>query len=73
MTSLSLYTKLETLPADLKKEAKNYIEKLIEKTKNKQESNNNKKIANRVFGSLKGQIHLSDDFDDPLEDFKDYM
>jgi hypothetical protein len=33
MTSLTLYTKLETLPPDLKKEAKDFIESLIEKTK----------------------------------------
>ena len=26
-----------------------------------------------VFGCLKGQIQMSDDFDEPLEDFKDYM
>jgi hypothetical protein len=26
-----------------------------------------------VFGCLKGQIKMSDDFDEPLEDFKDYM
>ena len=25
------------------------------------------------FGSAKGLITMSDDFDDPLEDFKDYM
>jgi len=24
------------------------------------------------FGSAKGQIKMSDDFDEPLEDFKDY-
>jgi hypothetical protein len=27
----------------------------------------------RGFGCLKGQIKMSDDFDEPLEDFKDYM
>ena len=27
----------------------------------------------REFGCLKGQIWMSDDFDAPLEDFKDYM
>ena len=27
----------------------------------------------REFGGLKGQIWMSDDFDEPLEDFKDYM
>ena len=26
-----------------------------------------------IFGCLKGQIWMSDDFDEPLEDFKDYM
>ncbi|GBU20343.1 hypothetical protein R80B4_00219 [Fibrobacteres bacterium R8-0-B4] len=26
-----------------------------------------------VFGCLKGQIWMSDDFDAPLEEFKDYM
>jgi prevent-host-death family protein len=26
-----------------------------------------------LFGALKGQIWISDDFDEPLEDFKDYM
>lgn len=25
------------------------------------------------FGCLKGKIHMSPDFDEPLEDFKDYM
>jgi len=25
------------------------------------------------FGSAKGQIKMSDDFDEPLEDFKEYM
>ena len=24
-------------------------------------------------GTLKGMIHISDDFDEPLEDFKEYM
>jgi hypothetical protein len=26
-----------------------------------------------VFGCLQGQIQMSDDFDEPLDDFKDYM
>jgi hypothetical protein len=26
-----------------------------------------------VFGCLKGQIWMAEDFDEPLEDFKDYM
>ncbi len=27
----------------------------------------------RVFGSAKGTFQMSDDFDEPLEDFKEYM
>lgn len=71
MTSLSLYTKIETLPPALKEEAKDFIEYLLEKTKKK------KKVAEpkskKTFGSLKGKISLSEDFDEPLDDFKDYM
>jgi hypothetical protein len=26
-----------------------------------------------TFGSLKGKIHLTADFDEPLSDFKEYM
>jgi hypothetical protein len=74
MASLSLYTKLETLPSALKEEAKNFIEYLVDKTKkNKKESDPNQKLNNRVFGCLKGKIQLSDDFDEPLDEFKDYM
>lgn len=66
MTSLTLYTLLETLPADLKKEAKNFIQSLVQKKAQK-------KGVKPVFGSLKGKIILSDDFDAPLDDFKEYM
>ncbi|MDM8544255.1 type II toxin-antitoxin system prevent-host-death family antitoxin [Desulfococcaceae bacterium HSG9] len=31
------------------------------------------KKRKRKFGSAKGLIRISDDFDEPLEDFKDYM
>lgn len=73
MTSLTLYTKLETLPSEVKEEAKNFIEKLIEKTKNKKGIKSQKELPKRVFGSLKGKIHLSEDFDAPSEDFKEYI
>lgn len=33
-----------------------------------------KKISKkRQFGTAKGQIWISDDFDEPLDDMKDYM
>ena len=73
MTSLSLYTKIETLPPALKEEAKDFIEYLLEKTKKKKKETESKKKSEKTFGSLKGKISLSEDFDEPLDDFKDYM
>jgi len=71
MTSLSLYTKIETLPPALKEEAKDFIEYLLEKTKKKKKEAESK--SKKTFGSLKGKISLSEDFDEPLDDFKDYI
>ena len=67
MTTLSLYTQIEALPADLKKQAADFIAFLLSKTKPK------KKIKERKAGFAKGLIKMSPDFDEPLEDFKDYM
>lgn len=67
MTSLTLYAKLETLPPELQSEASDFIDFLIEKAKKK-----NQKNLTPKFGSLKGKIKISRDFDEPL-DFKDYM
>jgi hypothetical protein len=71
MTSLSLYTKLEALPSELKEEAKLFIEKLLEKTKKYPKSK--KQLTKREYGCLKGKIHLSEDFDAPLDEFNEYM
>ncbi|MGY4383028.1 hypothetical protein ACVWYN_000047 [Pedobacter sp. UYP24] len=68
MTSLTLYAKLELLPPDLKSEANDYIDFLIEKTKKK-----DPKSITPKFGSMKGKITISSDFDESLDDFKDYM
>ncbi|MBU3663924.1 MAG: DUF2281 domain-containing protein [Bacteroidetes bacterium] len=73
MTSLTLYTKIETLPADLKAKAKSFIEHLMEKSVENKNNDQNQRVEKRSFGSLKGKIILSDDFDEPLEDFKEYM
>lgn len=69
MTSFSLYKKLEKLPPNLKLEVQHFIDFLLEKTSSQTEPSKKK----REFGSLKGKIHLSKDFDDPIDDFKEYM
>jgi hypothetical protein len=67
-TLVALHDKVEALPLNLRKEALSFIDFLLMKS----ERNNQK--SQRKFGSAKGKIHMSEDFDDPLTDvFKDYM
>lgn len=67
MTERELYTKLSTLPPDLKAEVNDFVDFLL----NKKQKLNEKKQA--IFGSARGQFIMSADFDEPLEDFKEYM
>lgn len=66
MDNIILYKKLASLPENLKKEVADFIDFL--KTKNIKSSERNKPI----FGSAKGMFVMKPDFDEPLEDFKDY-
>jgi hypothetical protein len=67
-TLVALHDKVEILPPNLRKEALSFIDFLIEKSiRNNQETQ-------RKFGSAKGKIHMSENFDEPLTDiFEDYM
>ena len=67
MTDLQLYTELSTLPPDLKKEVQDFIKFL------KKKSETQKPLSKRKFGYAKGFFKMHDDFNTPLEDFKDYM
>ena len=67
-TVVALHNKLEVLPPNIRQEAFSYIDFLIEKSKR------NTQKTQRKFGSAKGKIHMSEDFDEPLTDyFKDYV
>lgn len=67
MEQLQLFTKINYLPADLKSEVNDFIDFLLSK-KHKKEKKKTPK-----YGCAKGQIYLSPDFDEPLDDFKEYM
>lgn len=68
MDNQQLYQDIETLPENLKEEVKDFVDFLKHKAE---------KIAEpkkqRVYGYAKGAFKMADDFDEPLEDFKDYM
>lgn len=68
MTDLELYTKLSTLPPEMKKEVGLFIDFLTSKVKQEKVTSTRRKA-----GLAKGLIKMREDFDEPLEDFKDYM
>ena len=67
MTDIQLYNKISSLPSDLKKEVSDFVEFL------KHKSETRKKIKERQFGYAKDFFKMAPDFDEPLEDFKEYM
>ena len=68
MTDASIYIKLAALPDEMKKEVNDFVDFLKSKTTTK-----GKVGVKRQAGLAKGLIQMRDDFDEPLEDFKEYM
>lgn len=67
MDNVILYSKLSALPDNLKSEVSDFIDFLTSKSKKKP-----KKVKPK-FGSGKGMFIMKPDFDEPLNDFKEYM
>ena len=66
MDNVSLYSKIATLPEELKAEVSDFIDFLATKAKLKERKK-------PKFGSGKGMFAMKPDFDEPLDDFKEYM
>ena len=69
MTDAQLFSDIATLPATLKAEVADFVAFLSQRKKKTDDSI----PKHRRFGCAKGLITLSPDFDEPLEDFKEYM
>lgn len=63
MSDVQLYNKIISLPDDLKKQVADFVEFLETKSRTK----TGKK--ERKFGYAKGFFKMSEDFDEPLDDF----
>ena len=63
-----ILSKIQQLPEQLKQEVLHYAEFLQAKY-----NAQNSKPKNRKAGSAEGKFTLAPDFDEPLEDFKEYM
>lgn len=71
MASQELYERINSLPAELKSRVIDFLDFFI--WRNKKLKKKKPISKKRKFGSMKGQIKMSKDFDEPLDDFKDYM
>jgi hypothetical protein len=67
MNESSIYYKINSLSENMRVEAMDFIDFLLEK--NKQE----KKNKTPKFGSCRGLFKMMPNFDEPIEDFKEYM
>ena len=72
MISPQLIAVLDKLPTNLQMEILHYAEYLAEKSPSPPESETAPQIY-RQAGTMKGMFTMSEDFDAPLEDLKDYM
>lgn len=70
MNDNTIMQEINQLPENLKLEVLHFI---IFLKKEYLTSNSINKTDKRVFGRLKGKYTLAPDFDEPLEDFKEYM
>jgi hypothetical protein len=67
MSTSLLHAKIDKIPPDKLEEVNDFLDFIIQKAQKKEK-------PKPVFGSGKGLItYMADDFDEPLEDFKDYM
>ena len=67
MSNLELYTAISKLDDAAKAEVKDFADFLLEKSKKA------KKKKHPKAGCMKGTFKMLPGFDDPLEDFKEYM
>lgn len=65
MNDLTLEAKIMKLPAEYRKEVSDFVDFLAAK--------NSSEPRKSFYGSLKGKIVMSPDFDAPLDDFVEYM
>lgn len=68
MTEEMILAEIQQLPETLKLEVLHFV-RFLRQEKIQSQS----ELSERVFGLSKGRYKLADDFDAPLEDFKEYM
>ncbi len=70
MSTIQLLEEIDSLPTNLQEEVKDFVAFLKTKA---QKQPQQPALQKRQFGAGKGLVTMSDDFDEPLDDFKEYM
>jgi len=73
MPTQDRYIQLDSLPEEVRKKVLAFIAELMDQWEQRKDPNKLPRKKRRVAGLMKGQIHMSEDFDAPLDDFKDHM
>ena len=76
MVQPALLEKLQDLSEDLQSEVLQYVELLLQAKQISHPIQSAERLEPKPqhgYGSWEGQIIMSDDFDEPIEDLKDYM
>jgi len=68
MNQLQILEKIKMIPVAYQQEVEDFIDFILQK-----KVNNKEHQKKRTLGLLKGKMKMSDDFNAPLNDFKDYM
>ena len=69
MDQLHILEKIKMIPVAYQQKVEDFIDFILQKKDLKRRE----KKSNRKLGLLKGKMKMSDDFNSPLEDFKDYI
>jgi len=69
MDQLHILEKIKMIPVAYQQEVEDFIDFILQKKVNKK----NEEKTQRKLGLLKGKMKMSDDFNAPLDEFKDYM
>lgn len=68
-----LINEIQTLPESLKQEVLHFVQFLKQKQNIETKNSQPPKKRERKFGSAKGMFIMTEAFDEPLEDFAEYM
>lgn len=74
MSSADHYIQLSSLPEEVRRQVLDFIEFLMQREQQQGKGKGKEQGKPKpISGLLKGKVKIADDFDAPLDDFKEYM